>query len=145
MDDVDHLRVVGRTEVGLFGLFDESGDLAAAGRLRRLRRRIPDSGEMGMVAMVTSAPDCVVLFEHELVVHLVDVVAGEDDDVLGLLAADGVDVLVDGVGGALVPVLADALHGGKDLDELAEFVGDDRPQPSRMWRLRESALYWVRM
>ncbi len=66
------------------------------------------------------------LLEHEAVVHLVDVIAGEDEDVLGLLGADGVDVLVDGVGGALVPGLGDALHGGQDLDELAEFVGDDR-------------------
>ena len=46
---------------------------------------------------------------------------------LGLLGADGVDVLVDGVGGALVPGLGDALHGGEDLDELAELVGDDGP------------------
>ena len=66
-----------------------------------------------------------VLLQHEAVVHLVDVVAGEDEDVLGLLGADGVDVLVDGVGGALVPGLRDALHGRQDLDELAELVGDD--------------------
>ena len=48
-------------------------------------------------------------------------------DVLGTLAADGIDVLVDGIGGSLVPVLADALHGRKDFDELAEFAGDDLP------------------
>ena len=66
-----------------------------------------------------------VLLLHAGVVHLVDVVAGEDEDVLGLFGADGVDVLEDGVGGALVPGLGDALHGGKDLDELAEFRGDD--------------------
>ena len=66
------------------------------------------------------------LLQHEGVVHLVDVVAGEDDDVLGLFGADGVDVLVDGVGGALVPGFGDALHGWEDLDELAELVGDDR-------------------
>ena len=43
------------------------------------------------------------------VVHLVDVVAGEDHHVLGPLFLDRVDVLVDGVGGALIPVLVDAL------------------------------------
>ena len=80
---------------------------------------------MGRVARVTSAPESRVLLQHEGVVHLVDVVAGEDDDVLGLFGADGVDVLVDGVGGALVPGLGDALHGREDLDELAELVGDD--------------------
>ncbi len=65
------------------------------------------------------------LLHHEGVVHLVDVVAGEDEHVLGLFGADGVDVLVDGVGCALVPALGDALHGGEDLDELAQLVGDD--------------------
>ena len=47
--------------------------------------------------------------QHARVVHLVDVVAGEDDDVLRVLARDRVEVLVDGVGGAEIPVLADAL------------------------------------
>ena len=63
--------------------------------------------------------------EHLAVVHFVDVVAGEDEHVLRLLGADGVDVLVDGVGRAHVPVGADALHGRQDLNELAEFLGDD--------------------
>ncbi len=67
------------------------------------------------------------LLEHELVVHLVDVVAGEKKDVLGTLAADGVDVLVDGIGGSLVPVLADALHGRQNFDELPKLAGDDLP------------------
>ena len=44
----------------------------------------------------------------------------------GFLGADGVDVLIDGVGGAGVPVFADALHWGEDFKELAELVGDDR-------------------
>ena len=65
------------------------------------------------------------LLEHAAVIHLVDVVAGEDEDVARFLGADGIDVLVDGVGCALVPGLGDALHGGQDFDELAEFVGDD--------------------
>ena len=42
---------------------------------------------------------------------------------LGLLGADGVDVLVNRVGGAHVPVGADPLHGGQNLDELAQFLG----------------------
>ena len=85
------------------------------------------------------------LLQHQAVVHLVDVIAGEDENVLRLLGADGIDVLVDGVGGAHVPVLADALHGRQDFDELAQFAADDVPQPSRMWRFSESALYCVRM
>ena len=31
--DVDHLGIEGRADVGLFGLFDEAGDLAVAGDL----------------------------------------------------------------------------------------------------------------
>ena len=84
------------------------------------------SGVMGSVAMVTSAPELQCCCFMQRVVHLVDVVAGEDEDVLRLLGADGVDVLEDGVGGALVPGLGDALHGGKNFDELAELIGDDR-------------------
>ncbi len=41
-----------------------------------------------------------VLLEHFLVIHFVDVIAGEDEDVIRLLAADGINVLVDGVGRA---------------------------------------------
>jgi hypothetical protein len=63
---------------------------------------------------------------HQRVVHLVDVVAGEDEDMLRLLGADGVDVLEHGVGGALVPGLGDALHGRENLDELAEFTRYNR-------------------
>ena len=78
-----------------------------------------------MVASVTSAPESLMLAQHQVVVHLVDVVAGEDQHVLRLFAADGVDVLVDGVGRAHVPVLAHALHRRQNLDELAEFSAHD--------------------
>ncbi len=67
----------------------------------------------------------VVMLQHLAVVHFVDVIAGEDEHVPGLFGADGINVLVDGVGGAHVPVGADALHRGKNLDEFAEFLGND--------------------
>ena len=122
--DVDHVGVEGGADAGFFGLLLEAGDLAVAGDFDDteggdLVGRDGQGGEGDVGAGFA------MLLEHEGVVHLVDVVAGEDDDVLGLFGADGVDVLVDGVGGALVPGLGDALHGGKDLDELAELVGDD--------------------
>ena len=65
--------------------------------------------------------------EHLLVVHLVDVIAGEHDDVARVLADDRVEVLVHGVGRALIPVLADALLRRQDLDELAELLRHHRP------------------
>ncbi len=123
--DVDHVGVEGRADLGLFGLFFEADDLSVAGDLDDTEGGdlVGGDGEGGE-GDVGAGVD--VLLQHEGVVHLVDVVAGEDEDVLGLLGADGVDVLVDGVGGALVPGLGDALHGGQDLDELAQLVGDDR-------------------
>ena len=64
---------------------------------------------------------------HLQVVHLVDVVTGQHDHVARLLAHDRIEVLIDGVGGALIPLLADALLRRQDLDELAELFGDDAP------------------
>ena len=65
--------------------------------------------------------------QHPRVVHLVDVIAGQDDQVARILADDRVEVLVDRVGRALIPVLADALLRRQDLDELAELLRDDAP------------------
>ncbi len=65
--------------------------------------------------------------QHLRVVHLVDVVAREDHHPLGRLTHDGVQVLVHGVGRAEVPVVADPLLRGQDLDELAEFLCHDAP------------------
>ena len=60
-----------------------------------------------------------VLLEHLLIIHFVDVVAGKNEDEIGLLGADGIDVLVDGVGGALIPVLRDAHLRRENFDEIA--------------------------
>ena len=68
-----------------------------------------------------------VLLEHAPVIHFVDVVAGEDDHVLRLLGADGIDVLIDRVGRPHVPVFADPLHGRQDFDELADFAAENIP------------------
>ena len=65
--------------------------------------------------------------EHARIVHLVDVVARQHDQVPRALAHDRIQVLVDGVRRALIPVLADALLRRQDLDELAELFRDDAP------------------
>ena len=80
-----------------------------------------------MVAMVMSASCCAMPVEHLAVVHLVDVVAGEDQDVLGRFGLDALEILEDGVGGALVPVLVDALHGRNDFDVFAQLGREDVP------------------
>jgi len=50
--------------------------------------------------------------DHGGVVHLVDVVAGQDQRIAGLGLLDRVDVLIDRVGRALIPVLAILCWGG---------------------------------
>ncbi len=54
--------------------------------------------------MVTSAPEISMLLQHDLIIHLVDVVAGEDYHIFRRAVADDVDVLKNGVGGAGVPL-----------------------------------------
>ena len=74
---------------------------------------------------MTSAPGVDVLAQHQLVVHLVDVVAGEDDHVFRTVGLDDVDVLVDRVRRALVPLrLRDALARRQDVEALVSL----RPQ-----------------
>ena len=61
--------------------------------------------------------------EHVGVIHLVDVVAGQDHDVLGVVFVDEVDVLVDSICGAFVPVRAlDLLIRGQDVDSAVRAV-----------------------
>ena len=67
------------------------------------------------------------LLEHALVIHFVDMIAGQNDDVLRLFRADGIDVLIDRVGRPHVPILADPLHGRQDLDELANLAAENIP------------------
>src|SRR4029079_3661461 len=75
--------------------------------------------------------------QHARVVHLVDVIARQHDQVPRLLALDGIEVLEDRVRRALVPVLADALLRVQHLDELPELVGDDAPPEAEVAGERE--------
>src|SRR5262249_47973131 len=62
------------------------------------------------------------LLQHPAVIHLVNVIAGKNENVLRLLGTDGVDVLINGIGGAHVPVVAYTLHRRQDLYELAHLA-----------------------
>ncbi len=74
-----------------------------------------------------------VLLEHQLVVHLVDVIAGQHDDVLGRVAADDVEVLVNRVRGAGVPLgLRHALAGGQDIEALVALGAQEVPAALQM-------------
>ena len=60
-----------------------------------------------------------VLLEYFLIIHLVNVIAGEQRDVLRRVALDDVDVLIDRVGRAAIPHgLGDALRGRQNIEAL---------------------------
>ena len=68
------------------------------------------------------------LLQHQLIVHLVDVIARQDDHIFGAMAFDDVDVLEDGVGGAFVPlVFGDALGRGQDVEAFIAFGAQEVP------------------
>ncbi len=87
----------------------------------RLRHRHLDGGQRHDGVSFFVEP------QHARIVHLVDVVARQHDDVPRLLAQDRVEVLIHRVGSPLVPVLADALLWREDFDEFAKFFGDHAP------------------
>jgi hypothetical protein len=68
-----------------------------------------------------------VVLQHPPVVHLVDVVAREDQDALLPLRLDRVEVLGDGVGGAEVPALLGRALRRERRDELREAARQEVP------------------
>lgn len=52
------------------------------------------------------------VIQHLGVVHLVDVITGEDENIFGVVTLNKGDILADGIGGAGVPVTAAALLVG---------------------------------
>ena len=123
---IDHVRHERRAEAGVLRLLLETAHLAVLCHLydaELIHILWPDGqGRQRHLGVRVH-----VLLQHAGVVHLVDVIAGEDDHVLRLFRADGVDVLVHGVRRTLVPALGDALHGRQDFDKFSELIGDDRP------------------
>ena len=130
-EEVDSHRAEGAGRVarhgrGVGGLLVPAGDPRVAvhghdAEVRGLRQRVFNRADHHVrLRLLEEAV-------HFLVVHLVDVVAGQDQDELGLLVLDDEPVLVDRVGRALVPVLADALLGGQGEDVLADFGVEDVP------------------
>ena len=65
--------------------------------------------------------------EHGLVVHFVNMIGGQDQDMLGGFGKNALRILKDRVGGALVPAFAHLLHGGNDLDIFVQFRRQNAP------------------
>src|SRR5688572_20811402 len=70
--------------------------------------------------------------EQRPVVHFIDVVACENEDGLGTMLMNDVEVLVNGVGRAAVPDLAELLLRRHDVDELAELAVQVTPAALHM-------------
>ena len=111
---------------GILGLLGEAGDapvLAHAddAEIAGLLARHLDAGH-GQVGLFGDVEG-----QQAAIVHLVDMVAGEDEDIFGVIAAQHVEVLEHGIGGALVPVLAHLLLGRQQVDELVEPSVEEAP------------------
>ena len=66
--------------------------------------------------------------QHELVIHLIDVISCEQHDVSGSVRLDDIDVLIDGVGRAKIPVrLRDALARRQDIEALVPLGAKEVP------------------
>ena len=74
-----------------------------------------------------------VVGEHQRVVHLVNVVAGEHHDVVGTVAREDVLVLIDGIGRAAIPArVVGALLGRQKIDELVHLAFEEAPATLHM-------------
>ncbi len=120
--------VVGRTRhgVGGFGLFEEMRHpMRIVGfhdaKLVRFAERHGNAGDGGLGA----GGD--VFLDHRLIVHFIDVIAAEDEEDIGARAFEGVDVLVDGVGGASIPVFVESLLGRENIDVFVQFAAKKAP------------------
>jgi len=77
----------------------------------RFRARHLQAADRDVRALLDMLP------QHELVIHLVDVVSREQHDESCSVRLDDVDVLIDGVGRAKIPVcLRDALARRQDIE-----------------------------
>ena len=73
------------------------------------------------------------LLQHELVVHLVDVISGEQHDKFGVVRLDDVDVLVNCVRRPEIPVrLGNALAGRQNIETFVAFGTKEIPAHLQM-------------
>ena len=108
------------------GLLDEAGDPPAAvdphhAEPLGLGPRHGQAGDRQVGPVVAVGVD------HPRIVHLVDMIARQDDRVAGGRLLDRVDVLVDGVGRPLVPHLGDPLLGRDHLDVFPQLAAEELP------------------
>ena len=105
---------------------------------RRVGDRHLDGREGGVGVLLLMEP------QHLRVVHLVHVVARQDDDVARGLAGDRIEVLIHGVRGAEYQCSPTRFCGGR-ISMNSPSSSDTTLHPMRMCRFSESDLYCVAM
>jgi hypothetical protein len=60
--------------------------------------------------------------DHLPIIHLIDVIPGEDEDKIGFLLLQSIDILKNGISRSLIPVLVNSLLSRNDLDEFSQGV-----------------------
>jgi len=112
--------------VRMLGLFREFGDAVGvigghdAEFIGALQRHVHDTdGDVGLALFVVG--------DHRTVVHLVDVIARQNQHMSGVMRAYELQILVHRVGGSAVPVRADLLLRRNELHEFAKLAAQIAP------------------
>ncbi len=116
----------------VFGLFDEFGDEVVIINLH-------DAQGRGLIAGHRDAGDgkrrahSDMVQNQSRIIHFIDMVTGEDHHVLGTVVTDNIDILINGIGCALIPMFfVHALLGGEEVNEFIELVAQERPAGLQM-------------
>ena len=73
------------------------------------------------------------LLQHDFIVHFVDMIAGQNDDVVNAMAGNNVDILKDRIGGALIPaIFRDHLAGGQNIETFIALGAEEIPATLQM-------------
>ncbi|MCY1541055.1 hypothetical protein D9M68_767280 [compost metagenome] len=126
-----HVRLVRNTR-RILGLFDEIDHPVAPvdmhhAKARRFHARHFEAPDGHVSARIN------VLTEHDFIVHLIDMVARQDDDIARAIVLDDVHVLEDRVGRAGIPhVFLDALARRQHVEALVSLGPQEIPAALQM-------------
>ena len=123
-------RVIGH-RFGILRLFLELDNTTIAVNLHdpELRSLFQRTGKTGHSC---HRPRADVVPDQFGVIHLVDMVATQNQQVFRLAFFDRINVLVDSISRSLVPVLVKALLRGQDVDEFVELATQESPAEIHM-------------
>ncbi len=77
-------------------------------------------------------PRCRVLIEQVAIVHLVDVVAAQNQNMIGVGSPNRFQILIHGIGGSSIPMLADSLLRRQHVDEFTPLAREAAPSLMQM-------------